>query len=370
MSRLKKYWWIILLIIYFILMAFFISHIDFSKLIHKEKENVTDNITIVNMSDSSRIEQVSEDLLKQAVMIFGSKQETVTNEDGKLVSRTTTEDGSGVIIEMNDEVVYIMTNYHVINGMDKILITLNNDFSLDGTLIGYDEFYDIAILTVPNNPEMTPFIEKATIGNSDFVNLGEMVIAVGNALGHGQSITVGHISAKNREVAVTDGTRILFQTDAAINPGNSGGALVNLNGELIGINSSKYSEDKVERMSFAIPINDVLEKTSEIIKTELKSSNNIGELGIYGNEIDEDYQTLLNVESGIYITNLKDLSIAAQAGLEVGDILIKINDNPITSFDDLHKELKSSLSSEIKLGYLRETNQEWVEDSILVKFSK
>lgn len=370
MPKSKKYRFLLLafILIYVIIMVIIIFKIF--NFLNQDKTNLNDKITIVNMSDSSRIEQTSEKLLKQAVMIFGSKQETITNEDGKLVSRTTTEDGSGVIIELDENTVYIITNYHVVNGMDKILVTLNNDFSIDATLLGYDEFYDIAILTVPNNSEMNPFIEKATIGNSDFVNLGEMVIAIGNALGHGQSVTIGHISAKNREVAVSDGTRILFQTDAAINPGNSGGALVNLNGELIGINSSKYSEDNVERMSFAIPINDILEKISDIIKTELKSSNNIGELGIYGVEIDETYKALLNVDAGIYITNLKNLSIASQSGLSIGDVLIKINDNPITNFEELHKELENSLDSEIKLGYLTEINNEWIENSILVKFSK
>lgn len=330
------------------------------------KELSNQSLNIVNMSDSARIEQLTQTLLKQTVTIEGKKEETL-NENGSTIARTTTEDGSGVIVDISDK-VYIVTNYHVVDSMEKISLTFNNDETATASILGYDEFFDVAVLTVPFTNSLKQEIEPVTFGNSDYAKLGEMVIAIGNALGHGQSVTVGYISALDREVTAKDGNKILLQTDAAINPGNSGGALINLNGELIGINVSKYTEENVERMSFAIPSNDVNHIVSNIIGKNLPVSNNIGDLGLYGMEITEDYQDEFQTNFGIYITKIQNYSIISQSGLQVGDVLISVNNIEVKTFDDLHQAIQKN-KNKLKLTYQRLIENEWKEYTLTIKFT-
>ena len=170
--------------------------------------------------------------------------------------------GSGIIVGKNDDNLLIATNYHVVSGADTVSVTCIDGETYAATVNGYDEDKDLAVVSVPLSDisdDTMDQIEVATIGSSDDLKVGEQVVAIGNALGYGQSVTTGIVSALNRTISTDTGASAYIQTDAAINPGNSGGALFNMNGELVGINTAKVSSTDVEGMGYAIPISQVLE---------------------------------------------------------------------------------------------------------------
>ena len=180
----------------------------------------------------------------------------------------TTSCGSGVIIGSDDSQLYIVTNYHVAEGATQLSVTFADDQTYAAQLLGYDSSVDIALLGGPLNSITSDTLSQisiATIGDSDDLMIGEQVVAIGNALGYGQSVTTGIISALDRTISSDSGTTAYIQTDAAINPGNSGGALLNMEGELIGINTAKVSSTDVEGMGYAIPISQVLEVISNLM---------------------------------------------------------------------------------------------------------
>lgn len=188
---------------------------------------------------------------------------------GQMELQETTSCGSGVIIYADDQDLYIVTNYHVVEGASTLSVTFVDDATYEAELCGYDESMDIALLKVSANALSSDTLSQitvVTIGSSDDLVVGEQVVAIGNALGYGQSVTTGIVSALNRTVSTDTGSSSTYiQTDAAINPGNSGGALLNMNGELIGINTAKVSSTEVEGMGYAIPISQVLELIESMI---------------------------------------------------------------------------------------------------------
>ena len=190
------------------------------------------------------------------------------NGRGETRLQETTSCGSGVIIGSDDSQLYIVTNYHVAEGATQLSVTFADDQTYAAQLLGYDSSVDIALLGVPLNSITSDTLSQisiATIGDSDDLMIGEQVVAIGNALGYGQSVTTGIISALDRTISSDSGTTAYIQTDAAINPGNSGGALLNMEGELIGINTAKVSSTDVEGMGYAIPISQVLEVISSLM---------------------------------------------------------------------------------------------------------
>lgn len=246
--------------------------------------------------------------------------------------------GSGVIIGQNDEELLIVTNYHVVEGADDLTVQFVNGTNKVAFIKGSNSGMDLAVIAVPltdvDDATMNA-ISIATMGDSDDLRLGEPAIAIGNALGMGQSVTVGVISALNRTLPNEDGSEGLFiQTDAPINPGNSGGALLNINGELIGINSRKLVLTEAEGMGYAIPISIAKPIIEDLMDSSTKykaSKENRGYLGVTA-------YTPTGVE-GAYISSIESGSAAEDAGLEVGDVIIKVEDAKIASRGDLDANL-------------------------------
>lgn len=264
----------------------------------------------------------------------------------------TESSGSGIIIGENDTELLIVTNYHVVSGSNELSVVFSYDEDSDNPslvsakLKGYDSDKDLAVISVALSDitdEMRSQLKVATIGDSSSLQLGQEVVAIGNALGYGQSVTTGIISALNREVSVTndDGTSItnkLIQTDAAINPGNSGGALLNMNGELIGINSVKVASSSVEGMGYAIPISDVQSIIEELMLKETRDvvdESEQGYLSIGGTDVTSDISSTYDMPVGIYINTIYDNSPAGTAGLTKGDIITKFDGQTVKSMSEL-----------------------------------
>ena len=247
--------------------------------------------------------------------------------------------GSGIIIKKDDKKLYIATNYHVIKGAETIKVGFSDCEIVDAKVLGGDEKQDIAVIEInlseiPDSTMNT--ITIAAIGNSDELNVGEPAIAIGNALGYGQSVTVGYISALNRTISGNDNDMTYIQTDAAINPGNSGGALINAKGEVIGINSVKYVDSKVEGMGFSIPINTAMELINEII------DGTFGDvyLGIQTVNISKQYSEIYGMPEGVMIKAVEDDSPADKAQLHKGDIIVEFDGTEVYTNKELQKLLK------------------------------
>ena len=253
--------------------------------------------------------------------------------------------GSGFIINQEG---YILTNYHVVKGAQEISVTLSNDVTTTAQIVNYDENQDVAMIKITDESVKIP--ATVELGDSDSLQPGEEVIAIGTPLSTELSSTVtkGIISATSRSVAVQSGvTMNLIQTDAAINAGNSGGPLVNTKGEVVGINSSKISGEAVEGIGFSIPINDIKDKRESLSKPILN-------LGISVRTIDEALSKQLNMEQGLYVVEVTEFSSAEKAGLKAGDIIVKADGNRITTFDEF-KAVKNGKEEgdEISLEVIR-----------------
>jgi serine protease Do len=270
--------------------------------------------------------------------------------------------GSGVIIGETDSELLILTNYHVVEGSQQLSVvfswedsTNKNDASsadiITAQVKDYDEDSDIAVISIPMSElssDTRSKITVATVGESTSLKLGQQVVAIGNALGYGQSVTTGIISALNREISIQNDsgatiTNKYIQTDAAINPGNSGGAMFNMKGELVGINSAKISSSSVESMGYAIPISDVMDKVETMMNQTTKqvvSEDKRGYLGVSIIDVTSDISSSYGMPEGVYISAVSSGSGAATAGLTKGDIITGINGKKVTTT----AELKSYLS--------------------------
>ncbi len=303
-------------------------------------------------TSSTTIENIASSCLPSVVSITNKGVSEVTTYFGTY-SQDTTSSGSGIIIGKNDSELLIVTNYHVVSASKELTVVFSYDESNDepnavsAKIKGYDEDKDLAVIAVDLanvTDEMKSQIKIATLGDSSSLQLGEQVVAIGNALGYGQSVTTGIISALNREVTVTNdnGTTItnkLIQTDAAINPGNSGGALLNMNGELIGINSVKVSNSSVEGMGYAIPISDVSDIISELMLKETRDvvdSSERGYIGIKGGQdVSESISEAYGIPVGVYISSVYADSPAEQAGLQKGYIITKFDGQTVKTLSEL-----------------------------------
>lgn len=263
--------------------------------------------------------------------------------------------GSGIIVGKTDNELMILTNKHVVEDAEKLSVKFINDKSVDATVKGYSSSKDIAIITIPLSSldeDTLKSIKIATMGNSNDLKVGNGVIAIGNALGYGQSVTTGVISALNREVSIDNTTTNMIQTDAAINGGNSGGALLNSKGEVIGINSAKYSSSyssssaSIEGMGFAIPISDVSDLITRLMNGENLSDEERGYLGISGYMITKDYSEAYGSPVGFYISSIVKNSGADKADLEIGNIITEINGNKVTQFADISEVLETKKAKE------------------------
>lgn len=265
--------------------------------------------------------------------------------------------GSGIIIGKNDSELLIVTNNHVVEDAKTVSVCFIDENSYDAVVKSTDSANDLAIVVVKLgdvSEETMSKIEIAKLGDSDAVLVGEQVVAIGNALGYGQSVTTGIISAKDR--VVDTNTTPLIQTDAAINPGNSGGALLNMQGEVIGINSSKYMSTEVEGMGYAIPISKVDSIISDLMnrrtREKIEDESKRGYLGIECETVSEEATMLYEIPSGVLVTKVTDGSAADRAGIKANDIITAFDGQVLTdanSLVDLLQYYRAGEKIEVKL---------------------
>lgn len=262
------------------------------------------------------------------------------------VTREESSCGTGIIIGKSDEELLILTNNHVVEGADRVSAVFVDDNEVEGKVLGSDADADLAVISVKlsdMSPETTDAIRIAAMGDSDTVKVGEAAIAIGNALGYGQSVTTGVISALNRDVNLVDKTMTLLQTDAAINGGNSGGPLLNARGEVIGINTVKYASTGVEGMGYAIPITNAKPIIEEIIngsRNEGAEEAQSAYLGIYGLDVTEQHQTMYGMPAGVYVYQVEEGSPAQKYNLSAGSIITAIDGSQITNMEELSEKLE------------------------------
>lgn len=288
--------------------------------------------------------------------------------------------GSGIIINQDQKYLYIVTNNHVVAEATELTVGFYDDQTAPAEVKGTDASSDLAVVAVKLSDISSDTMNKikvAAMGDSDSIQVGESAIAIGNALGYGQSVTTGVISALNREVALEDemtGTVItngLIQTDAAINPGNSGGALLNLKGEVIGINSAKYSDTAVEGMGYAIPMSKAQPIIESLITNEAVDESNAGYLGIAGADITADVANTYSMPRGIYVTQVVAGSAAERAGIQKGDIITEFDGREITSMQNLSDVLRYyKAGSEAKIKIQVADNGQYKEREVTVKLGK
>ncbi len=284
--------------------------------------------------------------------------------------------GSGFIVKEDNDELLIVTNNHVVEGADSITVTFIDDSTANGIIKGLDSAADLAVLSVKISDlkeETKQKIKVASLGHSDDVKVGQMAIAIGNALGYGQSVTVGYISAKDRQVQVGDentystNTMTLLQTDAAINPGNSGGALLDANGNVIGINSVKYADTKVEGIGYAIPMTDAVPIINELMNRKVLKDEEKGYLGISGRTVGESLSQAYGLPVGVFVSAVSDNGAAKQAGIKQGDIITKINDSKITTIEQVQEKVNNlEAGTEITVTISRSQDGEYKEQDVKV----
>lgn len=278
--------------------------------------------------------------------------------------------GSGIIIGQTDDEILIATNNHVIDGAKEITVAFNDKTAASAVVKGADSVADLAVVAVKVSDmekDTLSNIKIAALGSSDALRVGEPVIAIGNALGYGQSFSAGYISALDREVDVeNNNTMHLLQTDAAINPGNSGGALFNTRGEVIGINTVKYVDSSVEGMGYAIPISTAIPIVNDLMNQEIVEEGEQGYLGIQGKAITDEYAENLNMPKGVYVVKIVEDSPADRCGLKAGDIITKFSGRYVNSMEALQQILTGKKAGEeVEMVVQRNNEKGEYEEAVL-----
>jgi len=351
-------------------------------MVQEEKVELKHTDTVTVKSEGVYITDVSEIVDEVMPSIVAITSKTVINSGrfgpsyffGSSGSYTTEGAGSGVIVSENDKELFVLTNYHVVEDSTELSVKFVNNKSYDATVKGVSKRKDIAIVSVEKkniDNETLSAIKVATLGNSNELKVGNGIIAIGNALGYGQSVTTGVVSALNREVSTDEYTQDMIQIDAAINGGNSGGALLNSKGEVVGINSVKYSSSatstsaSVEGMGFAIPISDV----ESIIKELISGKDDDGgtTLGIEGYMTTSGSIANYNLPEGFYVSAITKGGNADKSELEIGNIITEVDGNEVTSIDTIRKVLnKKEKGDKITLKVKYVSRNTYKEKSISI----
>lgn len=332
--------------------------------------------TSTGSSDSSSegVSTVAANVLPSIVAIDVTVQENTQDVFGRSYSQESSGSGSGIIVAQDDSSLYIATNNHVVQNATSVSVKFNDDSTYTASVKGTDSDSDLAVVEIPMkdlSSDTKNNIKVATLGDSTKVKIGEQSIAIGNALGYGTSVTVGYISAVDREVASEDVNMKLLQTDAAINPGNSGGALVDDEGKVIGINSAKYSDTSVEGMGFAIPISTAIPIINDIIDAQQVSEDEQAYLGIKGTDVSSEISQYYNMPEGIYVGKVTKDSPAGKAGIKTGDIIVKFNGNETTTMDGLKDRLgRCKAGDTVEVVVKRADNGDYKEVTMKVKLGK
>lgn len=328
--------------------------------------------TTSSTSTSSDVSEIVSNVMPSIVAIDTTSTTDTTNMFGQTYSQESSGSGSGIIIGENSDALLVVTNNHVIEGDNvKVTVTFADETTASATVKGAESTSDLAVIAIDKSQltdDTKDAVKIATLGDSTQTKVGDMAIAIGNALGYGQSVTVGYISAKDREVSLEDSSMKLLQTDAAINPGNSGGALLNAAGEVIGINSVKYASEEVEGMGYAIPISDAIPIINDLMNREQLDVSEQAALGIVGQDVSEEAASTYQMPEGIYVQEVVEGSAAEKAGIVAGDIITGIDDRSISSLSALQEILtytKAGTKVTIKVQEL--SNGEYKEKEIEVK---
>ena len=324
------------------------------------------HVTVVTSDYSDVVEQV----MPAMVSIVNTYVEKI-NYWGHTVTEENQSSGSGIIIAETDTELLIATNNHVVEDANKLEVTFIDGSVIEAKIKGRDADMDLAVISIPLSDlpkEVKDAIAIAKMGDSDELKLGEPVIAIGNALGYGQSVTGGYISALNREIGLSDGSKGTFiQTDAAINQGNSGGALLNIKGEVIGINSNKIGGTMVEGMGYAIPISAAEPIIGELISKVTR--NKVEKVGYIGIEnpitVPDEMVEYYNFPKGVFIRSVAEDSPAEKAGIVNNDIIVKFDGTKITTFEELQEELTYyGPGSEVTITVMRQVEGAYVEKQV------
>lgn len=328
------------------------------------------NVTYVESDVSDVVEKV----MPAMVSIVNNFTETA-NVFGQQYTQEEAASGSGIIVGKTDDELLIVSNNHVVESADTLNVTFIDGSEAQAQVKGLDSDMDLAVIAVSLNDlsdDTKNAITVATLGSSDDLKLGEPVIAIGNALGYGQSVTNGIVSALNREITLENGstglengsTGTFIQTNAAINPGNSGGALLNMNGEVIGINSNKIGGTAVEGMGYAIPITSASPIIADLMERQTRTKvaeDEVGYIGISLQEVTSQISQMYNMPEGIYVVSVEEGSAAANAGIMKGDIITKFDGSSISSYSDLQKMLQYYAAGDsVTITVQRPQNGEYV----------
>ena len=359
--------------------VFLTSNVIGSKILGLERSSDTQAVsgndvnsgTTLSRSSSvvtSDVSDVVQKVMPSIVSITSMSVEEVQSFFGGTYQKQSAGAGTGIIIGENDSELLIVTNNHVVEGSDTLTVSFDDETSVEANIKGTDSAYDVAVIAVPLkslSKETLGAISTATLGNSEELKVGEPAIAIGNALGYGQSVTTGVISALDRSVATTD---------AAINEGNSGGALVNVNGEVIGINSAKLIGDSVEGIGYAIPISDVSGLIQGLMNQETKEKVNEadrGMIGITGISVSSAFSAQIDVPAGVYVTAVTPGGGAEKAGMTKGCIITAINGSSVDSMDALQEQLEYYAKGETVALTIRipQTDGEYDEQTVDVTLS-
>lgn len=326
----------------------------------KDKSDSKDDSKSEKAKGSLDVSDIAAEGMKSVVAITTKSVQDVQNylgyygfggSQGYTTQQEVEGSGSGIIVGKNDDNLLIATNYHVVEGADTVSVTCIDGETYEATVNGYDEDKDLAVVSVALSDisdDTMDQIQVATMGSSDDLKVGEQVVAIGNALGYGQSVTTGIVSAKNRKLN-SDGSEgdedsdavNLIQTDAAINPGNSGGALLNMNGEVIGINSAKLASTEVEGMGYAIAISDVTDTLENLMnETPRDKVDNHGVLGITGMSVSEEAVKYYGVPEGVLVSEVTDGGVADKAGIKEKTIITEFDGKRIRSIEELVSRLE------------------------------
>ncbi len=307
---------------------------------NKANVEIQETKVIPNQSSDTIVADVAEAVMP-SIVIINSQVETL-NYFGQ--SENGISSGSGIILRQDNKELLIVTNNHVVSDASEIAVTFNDESIVKASVKGTDSTADLAVITVPLSEiksETLKAIKVATLGNSDEIKVGEMSIAIGNALGYGQSVTVGYISAKDRTIDMDGFQMSLLQTDAAINPGNSGGALLNTKGEVIGINSIKFASAEVEGMGYAIPITAAVPIINDLMEREVLKEEEKGYLGITGGTVTPEQHESFGIPNGVMVSAVSETGAAKAAGIQVKDVIVKINDFSVTTIESLVERVNS-----------------------------
>ena len=333
-------------------------------------------LTTSTSTVTSDVSDIVENTLPSIVSITNMSVQEVQNFFGGISQQESESAGSGIIISQNDSELLVVTNNHVVEGSDTLTVTFNDGNSVEAQIKGTDSARDLAVVAVPLDKisdDTMNAIKVATLGDSDSLKVGEPAIAIGNALGYGQSVTTGIVSATGRTIDGFDGEYI--QTDAAINPGNSGGALLNANGEVIGINSAKINSSAVEGMGFAIPISDASDVIQNLMNKETRSKvsdEERGYLGIKGYDVSEEGAQMYNMPTGVYVKEVMSGGGAEKAGLTKGSIITGFEGRSISGMSSLQEQLQYyNAGEEVTLTVqIPDKNGEYTEKDIKVTLGK